>query len=34
MPITDDPALIRTDAEIVAIGLWEDVPVMIANANN
>lgn len=31
MPITDDPALIRTDAEIVAIGLWANSAIVISN---
>ncbi|MDN3160821.1 hypothetical protein P0E55_14025, partial [Enterococcus faecalis] len=29
MPITDDPTLVRTDAQIVALGLWEDVLITI-----
>jgi hypothetical protein len=29
--ITDDPNLIRTDAEIVAIGLWVDESIVISN---
>lgn len=31
MPVTDDPALIRTDAEVVAIGLWADSAFPISN---
>jgi hypothetical protein len=31
MPITDDPTLTRTDAEIVAIGLWADNALVISN---
>lgn len=31
MPITDDPNLIRTDAEVVAIGLWANSSIVISN---
>ncbi|QBX06676.1 hypothetical protein H1O16_gp263 [Burkholderia phage BcepSaruman] len=34
MPITDDPTLVRTDAQIVALGLWEHQNIFIQPNTN